>query len=54
MFQIYQYYTINNHDSNHKWKLEAGGWKLEVRGWRLKNNKPQTTNPKQMNLSTNN
>jgi hypothetical protein len=35
MFQIYQYYTINNHDSNHKWKLEAEGWKLEVGGWRL-------------------
>lgn len=35
MFQIYQYYTINNHDSHHKWKLEAGGWRLEVRGWRL-------------------
>jgi hypothetical protein len=35
MFQIYQYYTINNHDSHHKWKLEAGGWK-EIRNTETK------------------
>lgn len=35
MFQMYSFNVINNHDSHHKWKLEAGGWKLEVRGWRL-------------------
>ena len=30
MFQMYSFNVINNHDSHHKWKLEAGGWRLEI------------------------